>query len=234
MTVQDHLRQLLETNKNTFLSGEEIARRLGVSRNAVWKAIKALQADGYPIQAVPNRGYCLAASSDVLSASGIRQYLTGEAQSALPARLRQRGFHQPRPAAACQSGRAGRHGGDRRRADGRARAKGAQLLFPRGHGHLRLPPAQTQRSHRTTQPSSQLPPPSRSATRSRLSPANPPRSSGSTMCSCAAEKSAASSPRGRLTWKAGSLSTQSSALASMFIPPQAAFRRRSNKSRAAC
>ena len=81
MTVQDHLRILLESNKSVFLSGEEIARRLGVSRNAVWKAIKALQADGYPIQAVPNRGYCLAASSDVLSESGIRQYLTPEAQS---------------------------------------------------------------------------------------------------------------------------------------------------------
>lgn len=81
MTVQDHLRTLLESNKSVFLSGEEIARRLGVSRNAVWKAIKALQADGYPIQAVPNRGYCLAASSDVLSESGIRQYLTGDAQS---------------------------------------------------------------------------------------------------------------------------------------------------------
>lgn len=80
MTVQSHLQQLLESNKSTFLSGEEIARRLGVSRNAVWKAIKALQADGYPIQAVPNRGYCLAAESDVLSASGIRQYLTGEAK----------------------------------------------------------------------------------------------------------------------------------------------------------
>ena len=80
MTVQDHLRTLLESNKSVFLSGEEIARRLGVSRNAVWKAIKALQADGYPIQAVPNRGYCLAASSDVLSESGIRQYLSGEAR----------------------------------------------------------------------------------------------------------------------------------------------------------
>ena len=80
MTVQDHLRMLLESNKSVFLSGEEIARRLGVSRNAVWKAIKALQADGYPIQAVPNRGYCLAASSDVLSESGIRQYLSGEAR----------------------------------------------------------------------------------------------------------------------------------------------------------
>ncbi len=81
MTVQSHLQQLLETNKSTFLSGEEIARRLGVSRNAVWKAIKALQAEGYPIEAVPNRGYCLLASSDVLSESGIRQYLTGEAQA---------------------------------------------------------------------------------------------------------------------------------------------------------
>ena len=81
MTVQDHLRTLLESNKSVFLSGEEIARRLGVSRNAVWKAIKALQAGGYPIQAVPNRGYCLAASSDVLSESGIRQYLTPETQS---------------------------------------------------------------------------------------------------------------------------------------------------------
>ena len=81
MTVQDHLRTLLESNKSVFLSGEEIARRLGVSRNAVWKAIKALQAGGYPIQAVQNRGYCLAASSDVLSESGIRQYLTPDAQS---------------------------------------------------------------------------------------------------------------------------------------------------------
>jgi len=81
MTVQSHLQQLLESNKSTFLSGEEIARRLGVSRNAVWKAIKALQAEGYPIEAVPNKGYCLLASSDVLSESGIRQYLDGDAQS---------------------------------------------------------------------------------------------------------------------------------------------------------
>ena len=81
MTVQSHLQQLLESNKSTFLSGEEIARRLGVSRNAVWKAIKALQAEGYPIEAVPNKGYCLLSSSDVLSESGIRRYLTGDAQA---------------------------------------------------------------------------------------------------------------------------------------------------------
>ena len=81
MTVQDHLRQMLETNKNIFLSGGEIAASLGVSRNAVWKAVKSLQADGYPIEAVPNRGYRLLPSSDVLSESGVRQYLTGEAKN---------------------------------------------------------------------------------------------------------------------------------------------------------
>ncbi len=81
MTVQDHLQSLLEANKDVYLSGEEIALSLGVSRNAVWKAVKALQAEGYPIDAVPNKGYRLSAASDVLSRSGIAQYLTGEAKS---------------------------------------------------------------------------------------------------------------------------------------------------------
>ena len=81
MTVQDHLQSLLEANKDVYLSGEEIALSLGVSRNAVWKAVKALQAEGYPIDAVPNKGYRLSAKSDILSRSGIAQYLTGEANS---------------------------------------------------------------------------------------------------------------------------------------------------------
>lgn len=81
MTVQDHLRALLEANKDVFLSGTQIAKTLGVSRNAVWKAAKALQSDGYPIDAVPNRGYRLLPTSDVLSESGVRRYLRGEAET---------------------------------------------------------------------------------------------------------------------------------------------------------
>jgi len=81
MSVQDHLREVLESNRDVFFSGEEIARKLGVSRNAVWKAAKALQADGYPIEAVTNRGYRLPENSDVLSESGVRRCLRGEAQS---------------------------------------------------------------------------------------------------------------------------------------------------------
>lgn len=79
MTTLEHLRDLLETNQNRFLSGEEIAARLGVSRNAIWKAAQALRAEGYPIEAAPKRGYRLLPQSDVLSKSGVRRFLSGEA-----------------------------------------------------------------------------------------------------------------------------------------------------------
>lgn len=40
-----------------FHSGENLGRELGVSRAAVWKALKRLEDDGYPIQRVRGRGY---------------------------------------------------------------------------------------------------------------------------------------------------------------------------------
>lgn len=75
MTTKERLLRLLEENKGSFYSGEEIAKRLEVSRTAVWKAVKALQAEGYEIDAVQNKGYSLAASSDILSAAGIQRLL---------------------------------------------------------------------------------------------------------------------------------------------------------------
>lgn len=36
-----------------YLSGQEICERLNVSRTAVWKVIKQLEAEGYEIEAVP-------------------------------------------------------------------------------------------------------------------------------------------------------------------------------------
>ena len=41
------------------LSGEEISRRLGVSRAAVWKAIEQLRQEGCEISASTRRGYRL-------------------------------------------------------------------------------------------------------------------------------------------------------------------------------
>ncbi len=42
-----------------FLSGEEMAQRLSLSRTAIWKAINELKKDGYQITSVQNKGYRL-------------------------------------------------------------------------------------------------------------------------------------------------------------------------------
>ena len=68
--------ELLEKNRGTSLSGEQIAGFLGVSRAAVWKGIEALRRDGHIIDAVTNRGYALSDGSGVLSVEGLLPYLS--------------------------------------------------------------------------------------------------------------------------------------------------------------
>lgn len=58
---------LLEAESGVFVSGEEISRKLNVSRTAVWKQIRKLEAEGYVIEAVPRLGYRLKARPDRLS-----------------------------------------------------------------------------------------------------------------------------------------------------------------------
>ena len=48
------------------ISGERIAAQIGISRNAVWKAIEALRNEGCEIEAAPRRGYRLRGSADAL------------------------------------------------------------------------------------------------------------------------------------------------------------------------
>ena len=45
--------------KGDYVSGQELCELNNVSRTAVWKAIKALEKEGYHIEAVRNRGYRL-------------------------------------------------------------------------------------------------------------------------------------------------------------------------------
>lgn len=75
MAVKDKILNIFESNRGIFYSGEELAAELGVSRNAVWKAVKQLEIDGYKFNAVSGRGYCLTEESDVLSEQGIIKYL---------------------------------------------------------------------------------------------------------------------------------------------------------------
>ena len=75
MSTRESILALFEEHKGGFFSGEEIAAKLSVSRAAVWKAVNSLRKDGYEITAVSNKGYCLSAETDILSAQGIRKYL---------------------------------------------------------------------------------------------------------------------------------------------------------------
>ena len=49
----------LDAARGKYISGQELAQQLGVSRTAIWKAVAALRADGIPVAAVTNRGYIL-------------------------------------------------------------------------------------------------------------------------------------------------------------------------------
>lgn len=78
MSTKENILELFEKNRGMYFSGEYIAQKLSVSRAAVWKAVKTLQRDGYAIDAVPNKGYCLACSTDILSPQGIQKYLNSD------------------------------------------------------------------------------------------------------------------------------------------------------------
>lgn len=75
MSTKERLLALLEENRGCFLSGEEAAEALGVSRTAVWKAVNALRSLGYAIDAVSNKGYSLSENADILCAGGIEKHL---------------------------------------------------------------------------------------------------------------------------------------------------------------
>lgn len=74
-TKERVLRMLTE---ESMVSGEQLGEELGISRNAIWKAVTQLRQDGYEIEAVTNRGYRLASAPDLLTEEGIRKYLTTE------------------------------------------------------------------------------------------------------------------------------------------------------------
>lgn len=72
-TKNDVLRTLMDAE--TSISGERLARRLGVSRNSVWKAIEQLRQEGYAIEAATNRGYRLTGVPNRISVPEIESWL---------------------------------------------------------------------------------------------------------------------------------------------------------------
>ena len=67
MSTKNEVLKLLIEKSDDYVSGEYIAKRLGVSRAAVWKAVRSLKDDGCVISAVTNRGYRLGEGSDIIT-----------------------------------------------------------------------------------------------------------------------------------------------------------------------
>ena len=76
MRTKEILLSLLKAGNGAYISGEELAQRLSLSRASVWKAVSALRKDGYEIDAATNKGYRLSPQNDVLSTQGVRNYLS--------------------------------------------------------------------------------------------------------------------------------------------------------------
>ena len=79
MELKEQVLRLLETNRGTSISGAKLANELFVTRSTVWKIIKVLQKEGYCIEAVTNKGYCLHTDNDIVSVQSITPYLTRSA-----------------------------------------------------------------------------------------------------------------------------------------------------------
>lgn len=73
--IRNQLISLLLEKQSTFISGEEMSRRLGCSRAAIWKHIQELRNSGYAIEARPRRGYRLQFRPDRLAPEELYYHL---------------------------------------------------------------------------------------------------------------------------------------------------------------
>ena len=74
MNAKQQVSELLENTGRAFVSGSSIADTLGVTRAAVWKCIRQMEAEGYRIE-TGKKGYRLRDDSDAVSKNAILRYL---------------------------------------------------------------------------------------------------------------------------------------------------------------
>lgn len=75
MSTKLKVLQILNENIGAVVSGQRIADELSLSRNSVWKAIKALKDQGFQIKSSDGAGYSLEEKTDILSADLIASQL---------------------------------------------------------------------------------------------------------------------------------------------------------------
>ncbi len=76
MSTKTELLSLLSENPGAFYSGQEIAGRLGISRNSIWKAANSLKEQGFEVESRAGVGYRLAADRDIISRDVLANKIT--------------------------------------------------------------------------------------------------------------------------------------------------------------
>ena len=66
MALRNKILQILRQSGNKYISGEDMAEKLGVSRAAVWKHIKEMRSQGYNIESLARNGYILREAPDAM------------------------------------------------------------------------------------------------------------------------------------------------------------------------
>lgn len=78
MELKEGIMEVLSDAGGEYVTGEELGERFGVTRSAVWKAVKSLKKNGVKIDSVKSRGYILAEGYDYLSENEIKKYLKSD------------------------------------------------------------------------------------------------------------------------------------------------------------
>jgi len=76
--VKDTVLEELRENSAEYLSGEELSKKLGVSRTSIWKHIKKLKEEGYIIESSTKVGYKLIGAPDILYPKEIERLIDTE------------------------------------------------------------------------------------------------------------------------------------------------------------
>ena len=98
--TKDDVLALLE-QADAPVSGEQMCKTLGLTRAAVWKAIEALRADGYEIEAATRRAHL----QKVRSKSGWRGNFPRKSSSSCPRSTRRTTISKRLPQTARRTGR---------------------------------------------------------------------------------------------------------------------------------
>lgn len=75
--MRNEIIKVILNSGEKFISGEELSKKLGISRTAIWKHINILKQEGYNIESVNKKGYRLVSSpNDLLSPQNLYHNLT--------------------------------------------------------------------------------------------------------------------------------------------------------------